>query len=60
MSSTPMIPEDVLNTPADPDGDGFLTMGIYAPSILGSDGRLYVRKNGVVSLDTEFEKLASD
>jgi hypothetical protein len=49
------IPADVENTPAGPDGNGFLALGIHASSIVGSDGNIYVRRNGVVSIAPEEE-----
>ena len=50
MQTTNEIPKDVVDTPAGPDGDGFVVLDILASAIVGSDGECYVRKNGVISV----------
>jgi hypothetical protein len=49
------IPEDVEKTPAGPGGNGFVILDMQADSMVGSDGEIYVRQNGVVSLAPEVE-----
>lgn len=50
MAQDTEIPEDVQNTPAGPDGNGFLVLGVPAPFIVGSDGNIYTRENGEISI----------
>jgi len=47
------IPEDVTNTPAGPNNNGFIVLDIFASSIVGSDGECYTRKNGIVTIASE-------
>jgi len=54
------IPEDVTSTPAGPDGNGFLVLGVHAQAIVGSDGDIYERKDGVVSLAPELEDVPDE
>jgi hypothetical protein len=53
LTQATAIPEDVTNTPAGPDGNGFLALGVQFESLLGSDDNFYVRENGVISLASE-------
>lgn len=50
---TTNILDDVKNTPVAPDGDGFLILGIQAESVVGSDGNVYTRRNGIISIADE-------
>ncbi len=56
MTQATAIPVDVTNAPAGPDGNGFLWMDVSVSSMVGSDGNIYIRKNGVVSLAPEDEE----
>jgi hypothetical protein len=48
-----IVPEDVKETPAGPNGNGFVCIDTVFQHIVGSDGEIYTRKNGVVSLSPE-------
>lgn len=47
------IPDDVLEAPIGPDGYGFVVLGIQTTSIVGSDGKIYTRKGGKISVMSE-------
>ena len=49
------VPEDVEKTPAGPDGNGFVFMDVQTDSMVGSDGEIYVRQNGVITIAPEVE-----
>lgn len=49
------IPGNVKNAPADPDGNGFVVLGVIASSVVGDDGECYTRKNGVISIAQDDE-----
>lgn len=49
------IPQDVLDTPANPDGDGFIQLDVWSSSMIGSDGLIYTRTNGVIHVDGDAE-----
>ena len=53
MESNVIIPKDVQETPAGPDGNGFLILDILASSIVGLDGEIYTRKNGKIFIAPE-------
>ncbi len=53
MAQDTEIPEDVQNAPAGPEGNGFVAFGVVAQSIVGSDGKIYERKDGKISITPE-------
>jgi hypothetical protein len=50
------IPDDVQNTPAGPDGNGFVVLGAVSQFIVGLDGKIYVRKDGRIVVAPESEE----
>ena len=49
------IPADVENTPAGPGGNGFVVHDIQADTMVGSDGEIYRRENGIITIAPEVE-----
>jgi len=47
------IPDEVVNTPAGPDGDGFVVLDVQSSSVVGPDGECYTRKKGVITVTPE-------
>lgn len=48
MKQNLLVPQDVLKTPADPNGNGFIVGDIYTESLVGSDSEIYMRRDGEV------------
>jgi len=50
------IPQNVLDTPANAEGEGFVAFGdVWSLSMAGDDGLLYTRKSGVITVEAEDE-----
>ncbi len=49
------IPQEVRDLPANEDGDGFIINDLHTASTVGPDGRIYTRKQGVITVDDQNE-----
>lgn len=55
------IPQSVRETPTGPDGNGFVPMaGVWSQSLVGDDGRIYTRKNGQITVDSDSDGIDGD
>ena len=53
MERNIQVPENVREYPAGPDGNGFVLGNLLVASVVGSDGRIYMRKQGEIFLAPE-------
>ena len=55
MEQDMIIPKDVRETPAGPNGNGFMVGDILTEYIIGLDGKIYIRKDGKIFVPSDFE-----
>ena len=55
MKRNAIVPEHVRETPSGFNGNGFVIGGMWAATMVGSDGNIYTRKEGKIFIAPEDE-----